>query len=352
MNPPIEFYFWATPIVLAALIALVYAGKHLVLGRFVGDKPAVCRRCKYDLAGLESSVCPECGRVLGTRRAIRKGRRVRSPIRVTAGFAVAAMILGSGVMFEGFLRHTLNRELEFAPSLWLVRVANGDGHSSRRNNAAVLLMSRTRQGALSNGVLDGIAHGLLAESRRDLNGSSRSRLFADWDDYLDEAQTRGLITDHEYQSFLLDLVVLAVDPTVDADGSLEVTLALWSDTANNGNEAIPGIFRVIHLVTESDQEVAAGIHTTSHAMCCEVVSRAIVRVESPPQATTITLIVEMNALDPRTRDILDETWTVECVVFENGAPSYPSAHWRRGDPNQLSDDEAAMLIRPFSGVTY
>lgn len=350
MNQPIEFYFWAIPLALATLAAGGYALKHLLFGRFVGDEPVVCRRCKYDLAGLTSSICPECGRDLDRPRATRKGVRVRSPIRITAGVAGAVALITGGGMFEGFLRQTLNRELEFAPSRWLVRVASTDARWRRQNNAAVLLMSRIRQGNLGNRDLDRIVRTLLAESRRDLGGESRSRFFADWKVYFEEARSRGIVSEQDYRGFLLNLVVLAVEPTAHTDGSVEVTLALWSDTAANERDLIPPLFRSIRVMDESGSGLDTHIRMTSHAMCCEVVSRATVRLAPPTPPRAVTINVEMNILDPRTREILDETWTVDRVILQNGAPVLPSAHWRRGDSADLSPIGAALLTRPFGGV--
>lgn len=90
----------AGPHVEAALLSIVLlllvAGSVLLLvglrGRRVGDEPH-CRGCGYKLLGLESKVCPECGRSFADSR-VRIGVRVRR-VRLI-GVGLTSLLLAAG----------------------------------------------------------------------------------------------------------------------------------------------------------------------------------------------------------------------------------------------------------------
>lgn len=72
------------------LIAALALGLFLLIrglrGRSIGDEPR-CRRCAYNLTGLESDRCPECGVVLTDRTRVR-GLRRRRWVSLIAGILV------------------------------------------------------------------------------------------------------------------------------------------------------------------------------------------------------------------------------------------------------------------------
>jgi hypothetical protein len=69
-------------------------------GRRMGETP-FCRQCGYELTGIGSSQCPECGSILSARRAVVRGRR--QPMRdsiyvgsIVAFIGACCVIAGSG----------------------------------------------------------------------------------------------------------------------------------------------------------------------------------------------------------------------------------------------------------------
>ncbi len=59
----------------------------------------ICRRCNFDLVGLESPAnCPECGSDLGLVRAIRTGAHHRLPVVIALGLGLllTALVIGGG----------------------------------------------------------------------------------------------------------------------------------------------------------------------------------------------------------------------------------------------------------------
>src|SRR5262245_40441147 len=77
----------ATILVFIVGLVLLWLGWR---GRRLDDHPW-CRRCKFDLYGRwpSASVCPECGKELHRRRAVRIGQRRKRPIVIF----VSALIL-------------------------------------------------------------------------------------------------------------------------------------------------------------------------------------------------------------------------------------------------------------------
>lgn len=85
-----------TKLAIAAGCALVIGAILTVrgwCGPRIDDHPR-CRRCRYDLSGIDDpQTCPECGRALTRRRAVRHGRRRRR--RVVLVFGVLLLLLGA-----------------------------------------------------------------------------------------------------------------------------------------------------------------------------------------------------------------------------------------------------------------
>ena len=88
-------------------------------GPRVDDHPR-CRRCRYDLSGIDvPNTCPECGRALTRRRAIRVGRRRRRPVWL--GLGVLSLLTGLSVF--GYIGFHYARSVDwdpYKPTAWLI----------------------------------------------------------------------------------------------------------------------------------------------------------------------------------------------------------------------------------------
>lgn len=76
----------AAGLVLFALLLLVWA--------IIGDRSRGrlrCPRCWYDMEGIETPQCPECGKAIRSDRHLRKARRMKWP------FALASVLIGCAV---------------------------------------------------------------------------------------------------------------------------------------------------------------------------------------------------------------------------------------------------------------
>lgn len=91
----------ALSVCLLALLLLIFA----LRGRVV-ERGVFCRRCRFDLSGIEldapDSRCPECGRAIGTGKLPRKTRRTRSKIMGTlAGMLLMISLVLAGISLSG-----------------------------------------------------------------------------------------------------------------------------------------------------------------------------------------------------------------------------------------------------------
>jgi hypothetical protein len=113
--------------VLAALAVLLTAGLALLvrglIGKRIGSDPH-CRKCKYNLTGLEADKCPECG-IPATGRNIRRGLRRRRRVPLVVGSLLLLISLG-GFGSAIYLRAKSVNWYAHLPRFALVQQAEGD----------------------------------------------------------------------------------------------------------------------------------------------------------------------------------------------------------------------------------
>jgi len=181
---------WIALITAAALIGAVLLAAGF-RGKRIDDHP-VCRRCRFDLAGLSIGApdarCPECGRDLTSRRALRIGRRRRRRGAVAAGTAalMIALVLGGGLAWtaaSGFNWNTIK-------PVWLLRIEAESANLDDAGAALEELANRAEKDALSSATLEALAvRGL------EIQDESPRPWIPFWGDLIEAAAERGAISE-------------------------------------------------------------------------------------------------------------------------------------------------------------
>jgi len=160
MTPGIPSFALAL-VVLALLFAA--GGVSLVVRgarRRVGDDRH-CRKCEYNLTGLASERCPECGAALGMRRAVIHGTRRRSRPAIVIGglLTLFAIALAAGVGVAAVRQMDVYR---VAP-VWLLTYWMNGADVRTAERAFGELDRRYTLGTLSASALDGFIEACLSE---------------------------------------------------------------------------------------------------------------------------------------------------------------------------------------------
>jgi len=188
---------WIAVIAAAALFGALLLAVGL-RGKRIDDHP-VCRRCRFDLAGLSIGApdarCPECGRDLTSRRAIRIGRRRKRGrvIAVGASLLLIALGVGGAVGWPAASRFNWNT----IKPVWLLRVDARSADRDRAEGALDELVRRWDQGGLSPDALrDLAAEGLLIHADR------KSPWRWQWGRLIVDGWDEGLVADEKLEQFL------------------------------------------------------------------------------------------------------------------------------------------------------
>ncbi|MFG0330810.1 MAG: hypothetical protein ACF8PN_13050 [Phycisphaerales bacterium] len=199
-------------VVLAGVIGTLALAVGLV-GRRINDHP-ICRRCRYDLVGVnESSVgrCPECGADLSAPKAIRVGARRRRIWPLSIGAGLLAVAIACGVAWSvagarGFDWNTVK------PDWWLVFDLNS-GVDATRNAAITHLFDRLGEDRLSERTIQRVvARGL--EAQADL-----SRTWpVEWGDLIEVLQMTERLRPADFERYTRQLyapqtIIRSVVPT-------------------------------------------------------------------------------------------------------------------------------------------
>lgn len=179
-------------------------------GRRSGDTPT-CARCGYNLTGLSSRRCPECGSELrGT--AIAKGTLRRRPALIT-GAAVLVLIgvlaiLGNATRFS---------PLPYLPGSWLVHLAQGGSLPALGE-----LRQRHAVGGLSSTICHQLAEACLIQQAADQAPLS---IRQEWVDLLETLDATQALTTEQQQKYYDQAIRIVRTNIARADGQRAVVRA-------------------------------------------------------------------------------------------------------------------------------
>ncbi|MCP4251326.1 MAG: hypothetical protein GY778_30185 [bacterium] len=210
-------------LVMTALAISLLVGLVLLLrglrGRRIGDAP-YCRKCGYNLTGLESDRCPECGRErVGRNVVIGRRRRRRASLIIGVGLI---LVSSTGLCALTYVRIRKIDPYPWYPKLVLVRLARFEDAQ-----AVDELARRIGAGQLAaNGVGSLIP---VALDRQPPESTSLIRTL--WRDLLGAVEQGGGLTSKQRERFYRQLVTLTMEfrPRIRQDDSLVVHLSYSVD---------------------------------------------------------------------------------------------------------------------------
>ncbi len=179
--------FLLAPIAIAAMLAII-----LLLrgwrGRRIDDHP-LCRQCEYDLvASAQAANCPECGRDLTRRGAIRIGHRRKRRLTLTFGTLLLLAALG-GVGFLGW-SHFSNFDWYPYKPLWMLRQDAAGTNATKAIASQREIIARLVAAKLSQSQIDSIVNEALAAQ-----ANIQKTWFGWWGDFIELAWQRNQASD-------------------------------------------------------------------------------------------------------------------------------------------------------------
>ncbi|UCG16982.1 MAG: hypothetical protein JSV19_02895 [Phycisphaerales bacterium] len=180
-------------IVICGLILLPLGLVFLKVGlwpRRQGDAPH-CRKCGYNLTGLESARCPECGTTLDKRTVV-SGVRRRRPGLILAGIASLLPLL-AGIV----LAITDVNWYRLRPTTWVISDAQSSAAGTARK-AWRELTRREKDGSLSVSH----RHRLIEASLREQGTAAPGPCLNEFVDFLGRNYAAGRLSERQTQTFL------------------------------------------------------------------------------------------------------------------------------------------------------
>lgn len=179
--------------------ALLIAG---LRGRRVDDRP-ICRKCRFDLSGLggageaEDVVparCPECGRDLSEKLAVRFGHRRRR--RGMVGVGSAALLIGVGVLGASAWSAAVGANFNAFKPVWMLALEARGLAPGRASAALSELVNRAEQDSLSESRLRSLAEQGLA-----LQADEDRPWLPGWGSLIEQAWSAGAISDDLFKKY-------------------------------------------------------------------------------------------------------------------------------------------------------
>ncbi len=156
-----------------------------IRGRRVGAEPR-CRKCEYDLTGLDHLTCPECG-TDHAERPPRVGSRKRRKGAIVVGLGVLACAGGLG--FAGTRPINWYSHMPVRLLLWLAEGGDSAGFKE--------LSRRATRGALSADQASEVVDICLAKQAR----ATPEEAHAEWLSLLDQMDEAGGLTAEQREAF-------------------------------------------------------------------------------------------------------------------------------------------------------
>lgn len=257
--------------IIAALLTLLGAiGVWLGLrGKRLNDHP-ICRKCKFDLVGVYPAdvasrdvQCPECGRDLNRKRAVRFGARRRRPL-LAIGSALI-LLAGAGGLGVSIWGSATKYDWSKSKPEWLLMAELHDGAGDVNGRALTELLRRALAGSLSASTHRQLALEGLARQSADrppehaiASPEGRSEVWSlHWGGIIVEAIRRDLLSDGATIRFLSNAMFreLSVDPQVPADRPLRLHVSYNTDLA--GYNPVPPIVQADVLLVSLDGKILA-----------------------------------------------------------------------------------------------
>jgi hypothetical protein len=189
-----------TTLILALSLASLALGLVLAIvgwrGRRLDEHPH-CRRCGYDLQGHhDPAACPECGRDLAKRRALRKGTRRKRPVLlVLASLLLLLSVGGAGAL--AWQRATATDWNTLKPVVWLHADARRVDNPAVADPALNELIDRLLRGELSRREVRA-----LADTALELQQGERLLWPNHWGVILEQGISQGMVTPEQRDAYL------------------------------------------------------------------------------------------------------------------------------------------------------
>lgn len=237
--------FWLALFVIA-IVALCRA----IRGHRIGDEPH-CRACEYNLTGLQSTECPECGATVyddaGNPIAIVSGSHNRSSIRISLG-VLALLVVGSILLVN--VGQLIPSWMRVAPAFLVTSLAE-DGKQSAMDE----LLRRGNAGTLSTAqASDAIEVGLQIQA-----APQSHPLLAKWMDFLGSMLVAKKMTPAQESKFLTNTVSssMAIRPVIRSGEKLPVEIK----HNERGPSNLPAAFDLWAYWIDADARIG---DTTTH----------------------------------------------------------------------------------------
>lgn len=218
-NPMILAYVLSGVVALVGLLGLLIG----LRGRAIDDHPW-CRACRFDVFGLDTDRCPECGATLSKPGAIRRGQRRQRRGLVVGGALL--MLLGlAGLGAAGWADWSGVNWQHHKPVSWLMREA--DLTPGPTSDAALAELGRRYDaGELSAAEVDKVVESALKHQA----DPARPWQFA-WGNFFEQALRDGHVSDDQRRRYaegiIADPFILQVRPEV-VSGSHRIAVQ-WTD---------------------------------------------------------------------------------------------------------------------------